>query len=102
MKNIFKTWLKVEPNNTERIKQYIEELLSNNKPKSINEFEEEIYNQAAIRLYRNKTIPEKAKNLSKANMPRLLELSSNAPEHLIVEVIKQKTIDSEDVEEETI
>ena len=43
MKNIFKTWLKVEPNNTERIKQYIDELLSNNKLKSINEFEEEIY-----------------------------------------------------------
>ena len=30
MKNIFKTWLKVEPNNTEKIKQYIDELLTNN------------------------------------------------------------------------
>ena len=35
-------------------------------------------------------------------MPRLLELSSNAPKYLIVEMIKQKIIDSEDVEEETI
>ena len=102
MKNIFKTWLKVEPNNTEKIKQYINELLTNNTLKSINEFEEEIYNQAAIRLYRNKTVPEKAKNLSKANMPRLLELTSNAPQHLIEEVIKQKIIDSEDIEEETL
>ena len=73
MKNIFKIWLKVEPNNTEKIKQYIDELLTNNNLKSINEFEEEIYNQAAIRLYRNKNLPAKAKNLSKANMPRLLE-----------------------------
>ncbi len=74
MKNIFKTWFKVEPNKIDRIKQYIDELLSNNKLKSINKFEEEIYNQAAIHLYRNKTIPEKAKNLSKTNMPWLLEL----------------------------
>ena len=102
MKNIFKTWLKVEPNNTEKIKQYIDELLTNNTLKSIDEFEEEIYNQAAIRLHRNKTIPEKVKNLSKANMPRLLELTSNAPQHLIEEVIRQKIIDSEDIQEETI
>ena len=30
MKNIFKTWLKVEPNNTEKIKHYIDEPLTNN------------------------------------------------------------------------
>ena len=35
-------------------------------------------------------------------MPRLLELTSNAPEHLIEEVIKQKIIDSGDIEEESI
>ena len=88
--------------NTERIKQYIDELLSKNTLKSINKFEEEIYNQEVILLYKNKIIPEKAKNLSKSNMPRLLELTSNAPEHLIEEVIKQKIIDSEDIEEEAI
>ena len=35
-------------------------------------------------------------------MPRLLELASNAPQHLIEEVIKQKIIDSEDIEKEFI
>ena len=35
-------------------------------------------------------------------MPRLLELTSNSPEHLIEEVIKQKIIDSEDIGEEVI
>ena len=79
MKNIFKTWLKVEPNNTEKIKQYIDELLTNNTLKSIDEFEEEIYNQAAIRLYRNKTIPEKVKNLSKANIPKINRINFQSP-----------------------
>ena len=35
-------------------------------------------------------------------MPRLLELTSNAPQHLIEEVIRQKIIDSEDIQEETL
>ena len=102
MKSIFKTWIKVEPNNTTKIKEYIDELLTNNNLKTIDEFEEEIYNQVVIRLYRKKMVPNKAKNLSKANMPRLLELTSNAPEHLIEEVIKQKIIDKKDPEEENI
>jgi len=89
MKSIFKTWIKIEPNNTTKIKEYIDELLTNNNLKTIDEFEEEIYNQAAIRLYRNKVVPSKAKNLLKANIPRLLELTSNVPEYLIEEVIKK-------------
>ena len=35
-------------------------------------------------------------------MPRLLELTSNVPQHLIEEVIRQKIIDSENIEEETL
>ena len=101
MKSIFKTWIKIEPNNTTKIKEYIDELLTNNNLKTTDEFEEEIYNQAAIRLYRNKVVPSKAKNLLKANIPRLLELTSNVPEYLIEEVIK-KIIDKKDSEEENI
>ena len=102
MKTIFQTWLKVEPNKKEKIKHYDDELLINNTLKLIKIFKEEIYNQASIRLYRNKTIPKKGKNFLKAIIPRLLELTSSTPENLIEKEGKQKINDLENIEEETI
>ena len=102
LKSTFKTWISVEPNNTPNIKIYIDDLLSKNTLHTLEEFEEEIYIQAAARLFRNKNIPKNIKKLTTANLPRILEILSNAPEHLIEETIKQKVLNQNTPDEEGI
>ena len=55
-----------------------------------NEFRKEICDKSAERLFRNKNIHLDVKKLVRVRLPRLLDISSNAPEHLIFETIKQK------------
>jgi len=72
------------------IKQFIDDLLAKDNLHTYDEFQKEIYDQAAERLFRNKNTPLHVKKLARAKLPRLLDISSNAPEHLIFETIKQK------------
>ena len=69
MKFTFKALLKVEPNTMEKVKQYTDKSPISNTLKSIIELEKEIYNQIVIHLYKIKIILDKAKNLSKVNLP---------------------------------
>ena len=90
IKQAFKTWIKYEPNNTLQIKEYINDLLSSNKLHTLEEFEHYIYDEAAARLFRDKIIPNKIKNLAKMKLPMIIELASNNYEHLIKDTISQK------------
>ena len=90
IKQAFKTWIKYEPNNTLQIKEYINDLLSSNKLHTLEEFEHYIYDEAATRLFRDKIIPNKIKNLAKMKLPMIIELASNNYEHLIKDTISQK------------
>ena len=89
-KQAFKTWIKYEPNNTLKIKEFINDLLTSNTLHTLEEFEKHIYDEAATRLFRDKILPEKIKNLAKMKLPMLIELSSNNFEHLIKDTISQK------------
>ena len=102
IKKIFKAWLNVEPNNTIKIKEYIEDLLSKDIMHSLEEFQQEIYDQAAIRLFRNKNLPPNVIKLTRAKLPRLLDIISNAPEHLIFETLKQKALNQKHPDKEGI
>ena len=76
-KQAFKTWIKYEPNNTLKIKEFINDLLTSNTLHTLEEFEKHIYDEAATRLFRDKILPEKIKNLAKMKLPMLIELLSN-------------------------
>ena len=82
--------IKYEPNNTLKIKEFINDLLTSNTLHTLEEFEKHIYDEAATRLFRDKILPEKIKNLAKMKLPMLIELSSNNFEHLIKDTISQK------------
>ena len=56
----------------------------------------------AERLFRNKNISIDIKKLTRAKLPRLLDISSNAPEHLIIETIKQKVMNQSSPDKEGI
>ena len=87
VKQTFKVWLKVEPNNTQNILKLIDEFLTNGNLKDIEIFDKIIYEEAAKRLYRNEEIPIEVKRLTKCKLPRIIELISNAPKHIIEQMI---------------
>lgn len=78
----------MEPNLTTKIKELIEDCINNNKIHTIKEFENEVYKEAAVRLFRNNRVPENIYKLSKLKLPRLIELLSNAPIHIIEQLIE--------------
>ena len=84
----FQLWIQKEPNNTEPVKQLIEDFLSNNNFHELEEYEKIIYKESAKRLYRNQQIPDIATRLAKTKLPRILEITSNAPLHFIEGTIK--------------
>ena len=84
----FQLWNKKEPNNTEPVKQLIEDFLINNNFHELEEYETIIYKESAKRLYRNQQLPDIATNLAKAKLPRILEITSNAPLHFIEGIVK--------------
>ena len=50
------------------------------------------YSTKRQKEFRNKNIPIDIKKLARAKLPRLIDISSNALEHLIIETIKQKVM----------
>lgn len=60
---------------------------SNGNLKDIEIFDNIIYEEAAKRLYRNEQIPIEIKRLTKCKLPRIIELLSNAPKHIIEQMI---------------
>ena len=94
----FKLWLQKEPNNTESVKLLIEDFLVNNKFHELEEYENIIYKESAKRLYRNQQIPDTAATLAKSKLPRVLEISSNAPTHFIEGIIKSYILNKKEID----
>ena len=82
----------MESNKTIKIKEYIIDVLSKGILHSLDEFQKEIFNWVAIRLFRKKELQKQIKILIRAKLPRLLEIISNESGHLIIETLKQKVI----------
>ena len=91
IKNIFKTWLQAEPNLTTKMKEMIDDFISKNILHSLEEFNKAIYTEAAIRLFKNGNPPENVTKLAKLKLPRLIELLSNAPHHIIEQMVRSNT-----------
>ena len=70
IRNIFKTWLQVEPNLTTKMKEMIDDFISKNILHSQEEFNKAIYTEAAIRLFKNGNPPENVTKLAKLKLPR--------------------------------
>ena len=87
IKETFKVWIKVEKNNTTEILKLIDEVISKDKIIELERFEKIIYIEAAKRLFRNNNPPGNIAKLAKINHPRLIELLSNAPKHIIDQMI---------------
>ena len=87
IRNIFKTWLQAEPNLTTKMKEMIEDFISKNILHSQEGFNKAIYLEAAIRLFKNGNPPENVTKLAKLKLPRLIELLSNAEQHVIEQMI---------------
>ena len=101
-KKAFRLWLEKEPNDTEPIKELIEDFLSNNKFHTLEEYEKIIYNESAKRLFRNQIIPQVAINLAKAKLPRILKISSNAPTYFIEGIIKSNILNKKEPDTQEI
>ena len=86
-KNIFKTWLVVEPNLTTKIKEMIDDFISKSILHTQDEFDSAINIEAAVRLFKNGNPPENVKKLAKLKLPRLIEIISNAPYHIIEQMV---------------
>jgi len=86
----------VEPNNTKEILKLIDEFISNGNLKSLETFDDIIYGEATKRVYKDGHIPLEIKKLTKCKLPRIIELLSNAPKHIIEQMInsynKKKTM----------
>ena len=65
----------------------IENIIKNSSIAPIEEWDKQIITDAATRLFRNCIIPDNIINISKRKVPRLLELVSNAPIHIITQQI---------------
>ena len=69
------------------MKEMIDDFISKNILHSQEEFNKAIYTEAAIRLFKNGKPPENVKKLAKLKLPRLIELLSNAPQHIIEQMV---------------
>ena len=67
IKQTFLVWLKVEPNNTKETLILIDEFLTNGNLKSLETFDNIIYEEAAKRLYKDGQIPLEIKKLTNVN-----------------------------------
>ena len=69
----------------------LDDFISKNILHSQEEFNKTIYKEAAIRLFKNRNPPENVTKLAKLKLPRLIELLSNAPHHIIEQMIRSNT-----------
>jgi hypothetical protein len=69
------------------MKEMIREFLMNKTIYDIQNYEKELYLQACYRLFKNQNPPENLYELAKLKLPRLIELLSNAPQHIIEQMI---------------
>ena len=90
-KKAFTIWTKefAEPNNTYAIKVLINDLLIHNKFHTLEEYEKSIYKEVAIRLFKNKVLPNEIEKIAKLKLPMTIEIASNNTEHLIIAAIEQ-------------
>ena len=90
-KKAFTIWTKefAEPNNTYAIKVLINDLLIHNKFHTLEEYEKSIYKEVAIRLFKNKVLPNEIEKIAKLKLPMTIEIESNNTEHLIIAAIEQ-------------
>ena len=96
MKKIFQVWITVEPNNTEIIKNIIDGLLNGNIMPTLEKCESCIYKEEGRRLFKQDT-NEEGTRLAKLKLPRLIELASNAPKHILEQVLANVKNKQQDV-----
>ena len=87
-KKAMHAWIKVEENNTPEIKELINEYIEGNKFIQIEEWENKIYLEALKRLFRNNNIPNKITKQIKMKTPNIINLLSNAPKHIIIDILR--------------
>ena len=89
-KKAFILWTKeiAEPNNSRAIKILINDLLIYNKFHAFEEYEKNIYNEVANRLFKNKLIPKEIEKQDKLISLMIIEMASNNKEHLILATIE--------------
>ena len=86
-KKAFLVWTTFEQNHNEKILNLIDNVLKNSLIAPLEEWDKQIISDASTRLFKNCNIPEKVINISKEKLPRLLELISNAPIHIITQQV---------------
>ena len=71
----------------EKTLNLIENVIKNSYISPLKEWDKQIITDASSRLFRNYNIPDNIVNISKEKVPRLLELISNTPIHIITQQI---------------
>ena len=86
-KKAFTLWTNFEKYHNEKILNLIDKVIKDSTMPPLEEWDKLILEDAANRLFKNCIIPEKIINISKQKVPRLIELLSNAPIHIITQEV---------------
>ena len=86
-KKAFTLWTNFEKYHNEKILNLIDKVIKDSTMQPLEEWDKLILEDAANRLFKNCIIPEKIINISKQKVPRLIELLSNAPIHIITQEV---------------
>ena len=86
-KKAFILWTTFEKHHGERTLNLIENVIKNSSISPLEQWDKQIITDASARLFRNCNIPDNIINISKEKVPRLLELISNAPIHIITQQV---------------
>ena len=86
-KKAFILWTTFEKHHGERTLNLIENVIKNSSISPLEQWDKQIITDASARLFRNCNIPDNIVNISKEKVPRLLELISNAPIHIITQQV---------------
>ena len=83
----FLYWTQVEPNHNPTIINEIKTFIEKKQMKTIKEWDQIIKEEAITRLFKNNNIPQNYLKLKDLKHPNLIEALSNAPTHIIKELI---------------
>ena len=86
-KKTFTLWTNFEKYHNEKILNLIDNVIKDSNMPPLEEWDKLILEDAANRLFKNCNIPDKIINIAKEKVPRLIELLSNAPIHIITQQI---------------
>ena len=85
----FLYWVHAEPNHNPQIISQIKTFIEKKKTKSIKEWDQLIKEEAVERLFKYNNLPECYVTLKNLKHPNIIEILSNAPIHIIKELINK-------------